>query len=163
MAAADGGGDSRPPLSARDAELLLSYLTAPYLRIPLLLQFFADQQRLNALASPRMQQVLMNLLHNAIKFTPPDGRINVFAERRAEAEDVLFCVEDTGVGIPREDLPRIFERFFKSDRARSGGGTGLGLAISKHLVEAHGGRIWAESELQVGSKFYFTLPLSPKE
>jgi two-component system phosphate regulon sensor histidine kinase PhoR len=105
---------------------------------------------------PRMQQVLMNLLHNAIKFTPVGGLISLAAEP-AEG-GVLFRIRDTGVGIPVEDLPRIFERFYKSDRARSGGGTGLGLAISKHLVEAHGGRIWAESVQGEGSVFTFFLP-----
>jgi two-component system phosphate regulon sensor histidine kinase PhoR len=105
---------------------------------------------------PRMQQVLMNLLHNAIKFTPVGGRITLAAE--PEAGGVVFRIRDTGVGIPAEDLPRIFERFYKADRARSGGGTGLGLAISKHLVEAHGGRIWAESVQGGGSTFYFFIP-----
>lgn len=113
---------------------------------------------------PRMLQVLVNLLHNAIKFTPPGGKITLRV--RAEGEQVIFGVIDTGVGIPQEDLSRIFERFFKSDRARTGGGTGLGLAIAKHLVEAHGGRIWADSVETRGSSFYFSLPafsnLTPK-
>jgi len=106
----------------------------------------------------RVEQVLMNLLHNAIKFTPPQGTINVSA--RAEGDIVLVAVSDTGVGIPADDLPRIFERFFKADKARVGGGTGLGLAISKHLVEAHGGKIWAESTEGKGSTFTFTLPIA---
>ncbi len=109
---------------------------------------------------PRMQQVLMNLLHNAIKFTPPSGQIMIVAEVVPGADRVRFGVLDTGVGIPPEDLPRIFERFYKTDRARTGGGTGLGLAISKHLVEAHGGHIWAESDEGVGSRFYFELPVA---
>ena len=109
---------------------------------------------------PRMQQVVMNLLHNAIKFTPAGGKIVLFADP-VEAGQMLFGVRDTGVGIPADDLPRIFERFYKADRARSGGGTGLGLAISKHLVEAHGGRIWVESTDGAGSTFYFVLPVSP--
>ncbi len=71
-----------------------------------------------------------------------------------------FFVRDTGVGIPPEDLQRIFERFYKADRARSGGGTGLGLSIARHTVEAHGGRIWAESTPGVGSTFYFSIPLA---
>ncbi|MGB9594601.1 MAG: sensor histidine kinase, partial [Anaerolineae bacterium] len=102
-----------------------------------------------------LHQVLTNLLHNAIKFTPPGGKITV-AVQPTESE-VVVSVSDTGVGIAAEDLPRIFERFYKADRARSGGGTGLGLAIAKHIVQAHGGRIWAESEEGKGSTFYFTL------
>ncbi len=104
----------------------------------------------------RMEQVLVNLLHNAIKFTPRSGSIWV---RAIEARnDIKFSVQDTGVGIPETDINRIFERFYKTDRARSSGGTGLGLAIAKHLVEAHGGIIWAESHEGLGSTFYFTLP-----
>ncbi len=110
--------------------------------------------------TPRMQQVLMNLVHNSIKFTPPGGRIELFAYPDEEGQ-VVFGVRDTGEGISTDDLPRIFERFYKADRARSGGGTGLGLAISKHLVEAHKGRIWAESVEGAGSTFYFVLPVSP--
>jgi two-component system phosphate regulon sensor histidine kinase PhoR len=105
----------------------------------------------------RMEQVLVNLIHNAIKFTLPGGEINISARR--EQNMVVFVVRDTGVGIAPELLPRIFERFFKADRSRSGGGTGLGLSIARHLVEAHGGSIWAESEIGKGSTFYFSLPI----
>jgi two-component system phosphate regulon sensor histidine kinase PhoR len=109
------------------------------------------------LADPsRMEQVLVNLLHNAIKFTPEGGRIDLFASQEGEA--VLFSIQDTGAGIPASDLNRIFERFYKTDRARRSGGTGLGLAISRHLVEAHGGKIWAESVEGQGSTFFFTVP-----
>jgi two-component system phosphate regulon sensor histidine kinase PhoR len=104
----------------------------------------------------RIQQVLVNLIHNAVKFTRPGGEIVVTATPRDH--DVIVAVRDTGVGIAPEELTRIFERFYKADRSRSGGGTGLGLSIARHLVEAHGGRIWAESELDKGSVFYFTLP-----
>jgi two-component system phosphate regulon sensor histidine kinase PhoR len=76
---------------------------------------------------------------------------------------VLFSVQDDGFGIPAAELPRIFERFYKADRARSSGGTGLGLAISKHLVEAHDGEIWAKSKEGKGSTFYFTLPVATTE
>jgi two-component system phosphate regulon sensor histidine kinase PhoR len=73
---------------------------------------------------------------------------------------VLFSVSDTGIGIEGADLPRIFERFYKVDRARSTGGTGLGLAIARHTVEAHGGKIWVESVARQGSTFYFTIPIA---
>jgi len=112
----------------------------------------------------RARLVLTNLVHNAIKFTPPGGRITVAVQPpgdgfpSASEDEVVFSVQDTGVGIPAEDLPRIFERFYKADRARSGGGTGLGLAIAKHIVQGHGGRVWAESVEGQGSTFYFTLP-----
>lgn len=108
----------------------------------------------------RIEQVLVNLLHNAIKFTPPGGEILVNC--MSYSSQVTFAVQDTGVGIPGKDLTRIFERFYKADRARSGGGTGLGLSIAKHVVEAHDGRIWAESEPGKGSTFYFTLPIVSK-
>jgi two-component system phosphate regulon sensor histidine kinase PhoR len=108
--------------------------------------------------SGRMMQVFVNLIHNAIKFTQPGGEIIVSAS--PQEKEVVFSVKDTGVGIASEDLTRIFERFYKADRSRSGGGTGLGLSIARHMVEAHGGRIWVESELNVGSTFYFTLPMA---
>ncbi len=104
----------------------------------------------------RMEQVLVNLIHNAIKFTPSGGEITILAYQKAH--NVIFLVRDTGVGISAENLPRIFERFYKADPSRSGGGTGLGLSIARHLVEAHGGRIWAESEPGKGSSFYISLP-----
>jgi two-component system phosphate regulon sensor histidine kinase PhoR len=131
----------------------------------------------------RMQQVLTNLIHNAIKFTPAGGHIQVNASQvqgsayskiqketfdldavpLPKGEWILISVEDTGVGIPADDLPRIFERFYKADRARSGGGTGLGLAIAKHIAQAHAGHIWAESREESGSTFYVALPVSPPE
>lgn len=103
----------------------------------------------------RVQQVVTNLVHNAIKFTPPGGQVSISAA--TSGDEVVIAVRDTGVGIPAEDLPRIFERFYKADRARASGGTGLGLAIAKHIVQGHGGRIWAESVEGQGSTFYFTL------
>jgi two-component system, OmpR family, phosphate regulon sensor histidine kinase PhoR len=108
--------------------------------------------------SARIEQALMNLLHNAVKFTPAGGSITVSAAARGT--DVVFSVADTGVGIPAEDQSRIFERFYKADRSRSGDGTGLGLSIARHIVEAHGGRIWVESAAGKGSAFFFTLPLA---
>ncbi|MHB0875744.1 MAG: ATP-binding protein [Anaerolineae bacterium] len=106
----------------------------------------------------RMRQVVTNIVHNAIKFTPSGGRVMVRAVTRGS--EVVFSVSDTGPGIPAADMPRIFERFYKADRARATGGTGLGLAIAKHIVQAHGGRIWAESRVGQGSTFYFTLPMA---
>jgi two-component system phosphate regulon sensor histidine kinase PhoR len=106
----------------------------------------------------RIEQVMINLLHNAIKFTPSGGSITISA--KTQGGEVLFSIRDTGVGISGEDLSRIFERFYKADRSRSGGGTGLGLAIARHIVESHSGRIWAESKEGKGSTFFFTLPIS---
>jgi two-component system phosphate regulon sensor histidine kinase PhoR len=139
----------------------------------------------------RIQQVVTNLVHNAIKFTPEGGEVTVAGYRLQvtgsgvwvssagdvqrtgyvrpetwnlepgtvpEGNWVLIAVRDTGIGIPPGDLDRIFERFYKADRARSGGGTGLGLAIAKHIVQGHGGQIWAESAEGKGSTFTFCLP-----
>jgi two-component system phosphate regulon sensor histidine kinase PhoR len=104
-----------------------------------------------------INRTLGNLLHNAIKFTPPGGRIQVQA--RAANGDVLVSVADSGPGIAPMDLPRVFERFYRGDRSRKSGGTGLGLAIAKHVVEAHGGKIWVESDGVPGhgACFSFTL------
>ena len=105
----------------------------------------------------RIEQVLVNLLHNSIKFTPHGGGITISAI--SSSYSIQLSVADSGVGISADDLPRIFERFYKADRARSGGGTGLGLAIAKHIIEAHGGKIWAQSIEGKGATFTFTLPL----
>lgn len=110
--------------------------------------------------SNRIQQVVVNLLHNAIKFTDEGGEVSIGAYRYKQEPEIVFFVRDSGIGISGQDLPRIFERFYKTDRARSSSGTGLGLAIARHLIEAHNGKIWAESELDHGSTFYFTLPLA---
>lgn len=105
----------------------------------------------------RLEQVLVNMIHNAVKFTKSGGEITLEAVSSPGA--VRFGVRDTGAGIPLESLTRIFERFYRVDRSRTGSGTGLGLSISKHIVEAHGGKIWAESVEGRGSTFYFTIPL----
>ncbi len=106
-----------------------------------------------------LEQVLINLLDNAIKYTPERGKIMISVIEKDQKE-IRFSIEDNGIGIPKEDLPRIFERFYRVDKGRSQelGGTGLGLSIVKHLVQAHGGRVWVESQLGKGSTFYFTLP-----
>jgi two-component system phosphate regulon sensor histidine kinase PhoR len=108
-----------------------------------------------------MNQVLGNLIENALKYAKTVRRIRLGA-RLLEGE-VEFSVQDFGPGIASEHIERIFERFYRIDKARSreSGGTGLGLAIVKHIVQAHGGRIWAESELGSGATFHFTLPLAP--
>jgi two-component system phosphate regulon sensor histidine kinase PhoR len=108
----------------------------------------------------RLQEVLQNLLDNAVQYTPAGGRIT--ARAQAGNGTVVITVSDTGIGIPQADQARIFERFYRVDAARSRavGGTGLGLAISRHIVEAHGGRIWVESTVGQGSDFHFALPIS---
>ncbi len=107
----------------------------------------------------RLAEVLQNLLDNAIQYTLPGGKIIVSA--RSAEEEIILTVSDTGIGIPKADQPRIFERFYRVDvaRSREAGGTGLGLAIAKHLVEVHGGRLWVESEIGQGSQFHFSVPL----
>ena len=115
-----------------------------------------DLPRVNA-DEPRIEQVLVNLIHNAVKFTRSGGEIVLLAE--AGKGVVRFAVKDTGAGIPAEDIPRIFERFYRVDKSRAGGGTGLGLSISRHIIESHGGEIWVESVEGKGSVFFFTLPL----
>jgi two-component system phosphate regulon sensor histidine kinase PhoR len=106
----------------------------------------------------RIEQVLVNLVYNAIKFTNPGGIIAISAKTRDN--EIMISVSDTGIGIPREELLRVFERFYKVNKARDDEGVGLGLAISRHIINSHGGKIWAESEEGKGSTFFFTLPLS---
>ncbi len=134
---------------------------------------FHDAASCALIDGDRVGQVLLNLLHNAVKFSAPGGHVTVRTELvnhngDAEHDEVSpggglwlqVSVIDTGIGIPAQELPRIFERFYKVDRARTrnAGGTGLGLAIAKHLVEGHGGRLWASSVEGQGSTFSFTLP-----
>ncbi len=105
----------------------------------------------------RIRQTLTNIVHNAIKFNHLDGKVTI--STRADSESITVSVSDTGIGIAKEDLPHVFERFYKADKARPRGGSGLGLAIAKHTVQAHGGSIWAQSEQGKGSTFSFSLPL----
>jgi two-component system phosphate regulon sensor histidine kinase PhoR len=109
--------------------------------------------------SDRLEQVLGNLVDNAIKYGRPEGKVLVGA-RAVDGGHVEVFVKDDGPGIPAESLSRVFERFYRVDKARSReqGGTGLGLSIVKHIVQSHGGRVWAKSELGHGATFYFTLP-----
>ena len=132
-----------------------------------------------------MQKVAANLLHNAIKFSPVGGRVGIAAttvvcesgslhagadvppvappDGWTDGHWAVFTVWDEGPGIASSELPRIFERFYKSDRARSRGsetGAGLGLSIARHIVLGHGGQIWVESSLGHGARFFFTLPIA---
>ncbi len=148
-------------LVADMAERLATYADKRQVKVVLpktmpLLEIEADRSEL--------EQVFFNLLDNAIKYTPSGGSVEVSVDRDKEILTVM--VTDTGIGILKEDLPRIFERFWRADRARrfpgeagtATGGTGLGLSIVKHIVEAHGGTIVADSELGKGSRFTVTLP-----
>ena len=111
----------------------------------------------------RLQQVFVNLISNAIRFSRENGRIRI--EAAEVSEGVLIFVSDKGIGIPADKLERIFERFYQVDSSatKERGGTGLGLAISKEIIEHHGGRIWVESKVGEGSKFSFVIPKAPGE
>ncbi len=135
----------RPRASAASLELLLDLA-------PDLPDLWGDRHRLS--------QVLENLIGNAVKFTAPGGRITVGARRAPD--DVIFWVRDTGAGIAAEHLPRVFDRFWQAN-ATDRSGVGLGLPIVKGLVEAHGGRVWVESEPGSGSTFWFTIPIAATE
>jgi len=104
-----------------------------------------------------LEQAMLNLIDNAIKYTREGGTVTLSAQ--SKGNEVEVSVSDTGIGIASEHLPRIFERFYRVDKGRSRemGGTGLGLSIVKNIIEKHGGKVWAESELNEGSTFFFTL------
>ena len=136
------------------------------------LRTFADRQRVGLESDvghglppawgdeERLGQVLVNLIHNAVKFSPPESRVTVSAE--PQDGNIAVTVRDHGPGVAKADLDRIFERFYKVDKARQRGqgGTGLGLSIARHIVEGHGGRIWAESDEGEGAAFTFTVPIA---
>lgn len=107
-----------------------------------------------------LERILVNLVENAIKYSEEDNEVRITA--RTQADKVCIMIEDNGVGIPKEDQTRVFERFYRVDKARSrkAGGTGLGLSIVKHLVQAHGGEVWVDSEPGKGSTFFFTLTMA---
>jgi two-component system phosphate regulon sensor histidine kinase PhoR len=134
--------DFRAPASAKEMNLVDQ---VPELRVR------ADPDRL--------EQVFCNLIDNSLKYGSAHGNITISAQP-TEADQVQVSVKDDGPGIPPESLERIFERFYRVDKARSReqGGTGLGLSIVKHIVQGHGGRVWAKSELGKGAAFFFTLP-----
>lgn len=120
-----------------------------------------DPQLPEVLLDPdQIDQVLDNLVSNAIKYTTESGKIKIVAERQQD-DQVMISVQDTGIGIPKKDLSRIFERFYRVDKARSRnmGGTGLGLSIAREIVRAHGGTITLDSEVNVGTRITFTLPI----
>lgn len=125
-----------------------------------MLNIAADLEDLPTIQADRekIQQVITNILHNAIKFTPAQGKIII--SDKLSNNKVIISVTDTGIGISKEDLTHIFERFFKADKSRSSEGSGLGLAVAKHIVQAHGGEIRAESQEGEGSTFSFSIPLS---
>lgn len=116
----------------------------------------------------KLQQIFLNLLSNGINYTLDGGKVKIKVltiQRENDTEKVVFTVSDTGIGIPKKDLPRIFERFYRVDkgRSRNSGGTGLGLSIVKHLVDLHHGTLSVESELGLGTTFTVELPLLQQE
>ncbi len=133
-------------------------LTAQAERAGILLEIQSARLLPLVLADDHIEQVIINLVHNAIKFTVTGGKVTIAAT--VQDNSIIVSITDTGIGISEEDLPRVFERFYKADKARSGGGTGLGLAIAKHIISAYGGSIWAKSIEGKGSTFYFSLPMA---
>lgn len=147
------------PVSPRDLLLSASrrmQLQAERAGLNLRVECLEDLPKIK-IDSQRLEQVLVNLIHNAVKFTRAGGEVVLLAESSGGV--VMIAVQDTGIGIPEEDVSRIFERFYRVDKSRAGSGTGLGLSIAKHIVEAHRGKIWAESAEGEGSTFYFTIPV----
>jgi two-component system phosphate regulon sensor histidine kinase PhoR len=108
----------------------------------------------------RLSKTITNIIHNAIKFNRSGGSVTVTTT--LDNKTITVKVIDNGIGIPKEGLPHVFERFYKADKSRTNTGSGLGLAIAKHTIEAHGGTIWAQSEEGKGSTFGFTIPLNPE-
>ncbi len=149
------------PLDVADlAERALERLEAQAERAGVVLETAVSPDVPTVYGDRRMLEgALVNLIHNAVKFTPLDGRVTVGAHRDGD-DRVCLWVEDTGIGIPDEHLPRLFERFYKEDPARSGGGTGLGLAIVKHVARVHEGTVAVTSAVGHGSRFMIVLPVA---
>jgi len=149
---------------ALDSILLQSYLPDLLARLQSILPTHRVQTNIPADLPPvradynRLERVLLNLLTNAFKYSTAETPVRIDARR--QGEEIVIAVSDQGSGIAPEDLPHLFERFFRAGGERKSEGIGLGLYISKLLVEAHGGRIWAESEVGTGSTFFFTLPMA---
>ncbi len=125
------------------------------------MEYFSDENISQFIGDrDRIEQVILNIIGNSIKYTPDGG--NIYVHLTQVNDTIKIKVIDTGIGIPQPDLPRIFERFYRVDKARSRemGGTGLGLAIAKEIVEAHNGKIIADSELEKGTEITIELPVT---
>ena len=124
---------------------------------------FSKKSRFIDMDTDKITQVLYNIISNALKYSPEGGTVTYRLRDRGDLLEI--SVSDQGMGIPKENVDKIFERFYRVDKARSRqmGGTGLGLAIAKEMIEAHGGSIWAKSEEGKGTTIYFTLPMAADE
>ena len=153
----------RPELLRDLAASVIETLAPQAERAGLRLENLVPDASLALVDAAQLKRVLSNLIHNAIKFTERGNIAVLVSDARPpgvprEGDFITLGVCDTGAGISREEQPRIFERFYKADRARGKSGTGLGLAIAKHIIERHGGQIWVESTLGRGSTFWMTVP-----
>ncbi len=155
----------RPELLRDLAASVIETLAPQAERAGLRLENLVPDASLALVDAAQLKRVLSNLIHNAIKFTERGNIAVLVSDARPpgvprEGDFITLGVRDTGAGISREEQPRIFERFYKADRARGKSGTGLGLAIAKHIIERHGGQIWVESILGRGSTFWMTVPMA---
>jgi signal transduction histidine kinase len=143
------------------ADLLTPQITTKGVKLHLHLH---EQMEVIYADASHVERVLINLLSNAIKFTPQNGTITVSVSPTLEHGYAVFSVSDTGIGIPASELQKLFSEFFRVDNEinQNVKGTGLGLVLAKNIVQAHGGKIWVQSQVGVGTTFYFTLPSSQK-
>ncbi|WP_440118352.1 two-component system histidine kinase PnpS [Paenibacillus sp. QZ-Y1] len=147
-------------------EMVLGTLSTVAEKKQIRLEMHAPEELYIEADEDKLKQIFINLLSNGINYTPEGGRVKLQVKMDDQNDDeVVFAVSDTGIGIPKKDLPRIFERFYRVDkgRSRNSGGTGLGLSIVKHLVELHHGKLSVESELGMGTTFRVILPLIQDE